>query len=374
MIRVCQLITELRPAGAEGCVLELARRLPRDRFAVEVAAFKGGPVAELLRQADVPVHVLEVRGKWDLLRASRLTNILRQGHFDLLHTHLFHADFVGRAAARKAGLRHVVHTVHVAEQRWRPWQFLWARLAARSADRIICVSEGVRQFHSGRTGLGDESYQVIYNGIDADRYARDEARRLERRRQWDIAPQDVLCAFVGRLDRQKGIDVLLEAFERAAANPPAPSPPLRLIVAGDGPLRSAVQSWLERSPAGRRARYLGHTGDVPGLLSAADIFCQPSRWEGFCLAAAEAMAAQLPVIGTDVAGLNEVIADGQTGLICPAGDSNALAAAIARLRDDSLLRTQLGAAGRRRVVEKFSLERFVTQHAELYEQIVSSRE
>jgi hypothetical protein len=99
-IRVCQFITELRPAGAERCVLELARRLPAERFRVQVAALRGGPVADWLRAAGVPVHVLNVRGKWDLWRASTLGDILKAETCDILHTHLFHADVLGRPTGR----------------------------------------------------------------------------------------------------------------------------------------------------------------------------------------------------------------------------------------------------------------------------------
>jgi glycosyltransferase involved in cell wall biosynthesis len=263
----------------------------------------------------------------------------------------------------------VLNTVHVAEQRWRPWQFAWARAAAGGLDRIVCVSQGVRDFHSRRTGIAQAKYRVIYNGVDAPAYARDESLRQERRRQWEIPPGDVLCAFVGRLDKQKGIDVLLAAFEQAlaaAAN-------LQLVIAGEGPLRRRVDRWRQSSPAGRRARILGRTEDVRGVLSAADIFCQPSRWEGFCLAAAEAMAAGLPVAATDVAGLNEVVADEQTGILCPADDTQAFAAAMVRLAGDSTLRARLGAAGRRRVMEQFSIERFIQEHAALYEEIAGTR-
>ena len=366
MIRVCQLITELRPAGAERCVLELARRLPADRFAVEVAALRGGAVADALSEAGVPVHVLDVRGKWDAPRWPALVRLLRRGRFDILHTHLFHADLAGRPAARLAGVPHVVHTVHVAERRRRPWQFLWARLTADTAGTIVCVSRGVRDFHRRRTRLPAGRYTVIHNGIDADAYARGDTLRARWRRLWEVGQDDVLCAFVGRLDRQKGLDVLLPAFERAEIAAPA----LRLVIAGEGPLRPAAQAWLRSSLAGPRIRLLGHVSDVRHVLSAADIFCQPSRWEGFGLAAAEAMAARLPVVATDVEGLNEVVAAGQTGLLCRPDDPEALAGLIGRLARDAELRARLGDAGRRRVLEKFTIERFIDRHAELYEALM----
>jgi len=366
-IRICQFITELRPAGAERCVYALATRLPAERFTVEVAALRGGPVADALRAAGVTVHVLDAAGKLDVRIWPKAARLLRRGRFDILHTHLFHADFVARTAGVRAGIAHSVHTVHVAERRFRCWQFAWTHLTAGGLDRIVCVSEGVRDFHAHRAHLPPDKYTVIHNGVDADRIARSDQRRRRFREQLGLTNSDILCAFVGRLDSKKGIDVLLEGFQRVAAADPA----LRLVLAGDGPLRRRVCDWLDRSPAAPRAKALGFIEEVGAVLSAADIFCQPSRWEGFCLAAAEAMAAGLPVVGADVAGLNEVVADGETGLLTPPGDARAFADALARLAADQTLRADLGAAGRRRVVERFTLAAFINRHAALYESILS---
>ena len=368
-IRICQMITELAPAGAEACVWELATRLPPDRFHVEVAALRGGAVADRLRQAGVAVHTLGVTGRLDVTKWPRLVRILRRRGFDILHTHLFHADLAGRPAGIAAGVRHIVHTVHVAERRFRPWQFAWARWMAASADRIVCVSTGVRDFHARRAGLPLGRYTVIHNGIDAARYARDTRRRAELRRRWGLGDDDVLCAFVGRLDRQKGVDVLLEAFAASAAA----CGRLHLLLAGDGPLAGLVTRWMARSPSAPRVRAIGFTDDVPAVLAAADVFVQPSRWEGFCLAAAEAMAAALPVVACDVPGLNEVVADGQTGILCRPDSPACLTDALTRLAEDADLRAALGAAGLRRVKQRFDVATFIDRHAALYQSLLAGR-
>lgn len=362
-IRVCQLITELRPAGAERCVYDLATRLPAEGIAVEAVALRGGAMADALRQAGVPVHVLGVRCKCDLLRLGALTRILRNGRFDILHTHLFHADLAGRLANRSARVRHVVHSVHVAERRWRPWRFAWTRWGAY--DRIVCVSAGVRDHHAARTHLPPQRYQVIHNGVDADRFRRSESARKARRAEWGVGEDDVLCAFVGRLDKQKGVDDLLSAFAAATRQRTG----LRLVLAGEGPLRHRLERRIAQEGLAGRAQMLGFTSAVPEVLSAADVFLQPSRWEGFCLAAAEAMAAGLPVVAADVPGLNEVVADGLTGILCEPGDTAAFAAAIVALADAPQRRAALGEAGRQRVEDEFRIERFIARHAELYRQV-----
>ncbi len=366
-IRICQLITELAPAGAERCVFELARRLDRERFEVEVAALRGGAVAGWLEQEGIPVTVLNVRGKWDLGKINTLADLLKDREFDILHTHLFHADFVGRLAAARARTPHLVHTVHIAEQRFRPWQFAFARWTRQRCQKIIAVSESARDHHAAKAHLSLESYQVIHNGIDIAAYSLDESARVQLRNEWNVTDDEVLVAFVGRLDHQKGLDVLLEAFKRLHQQGCSP----RLVVAGDGPQRDMLECFIATEPAGQNIIPLGYTNDVRGVLSAADILAMPSRWEGFGLAAAEAMAAGLPVVATSVPGLKDVCVDEQTALLVQPDDSDALARKIGQLTADAELRDRLGQAGRQRVEQMFDISKMVAAHEQLYRTLLA---
>lgn len=375
-LRVCHLITELGPAGAERCVYELARRLDRTRFDVQVAALRGGAVAEWLAAAGVPVTVLGVRGRWDVGKLARLVELLR-GRVDLLHTHLFHADLVGRVAGSLAAVAHLVHTVHTAEGRFRPWQFAMARLLAEQCDRIICVSPSVQRLHARQAGLPAWRYAVIPNGIDAEAFAPDAEARARLRQQWGLEAsgepgradrdQHVLLAYVGRLDHEKGIDVLLSAVSHLAARGTG----VDLVIAGDGPRRRLVENFVAHGEGGPRCRYLGHVDDVRAVLSAADLLVVPSRWEGFALAAAEGMACGLAVIGSDVPGLRDLVLDGRTGLLVERADAVALAEAIMRLSADAATRRAMGQAGRERIVREYPLSAMVAAHERLYLEVAA---
>jgi glycosyltransferase involved in cell wall biosynthesis len=339
--------------------------MDRRRFEVEVFALRDGPVSDRLRQAGVAVTVLGVRGKWDVMKLPRLTRLLRERHFDLLHTHLFHADLAGRPAAKAAGIPHLIHTVWTAEGRFRPWQFAYARLLRQSCDRVICVSRSVRDHHAARSRLPDEAYAVIPWGVDVEKFRRIDEARHRLRSRWHVPDGEPLLAFVGRLEFYKGIDTLLDALARLAGD----APPPHVVIAGDGPLRPAVEKFIASRPAGRNVRLLGMVPNVPEVLSAADVYVMPSLWEGWPLALGEAMSASLPAIGTDVPGIRDILVADRTGLLVGKQDPAALASAIARLCGDPGLRQQMGAAGRERIVDCFSIQETVASHERLYDEI-----
>jgi glycosyltransferase involved in cell wall biosynthesis len=366
-LRICQIITELRPAGAERAVYELSTRLDRGLFDAHVVALRGGEVAGWLQRAGVSVTVLGVRGKWDMGKFFQLAALLRQGGFDLVHTHLFHADLAGRPAARRAGVPHLVHTEHIAEMRFRPWQFAWARLSDRWCDKIICCSAGVRDHHARKSRLDRSRYTVIYNGIDVPAYARNQDRRAQLRRDWQIPPGQAVLAWVARLDRQKNVELFLSALAQLRRG----RQDFRVVMAGEGRQRPRVEAFLARGDNARWVRLLGYTQDVPGVLSAADLFVLPSRWEGLPLVAAEAMAAGLAVVATRVPGLAEAVDDGRTGILVESENLDQLVGAVARLLDDAPLRDALGRAGLRRVNDMFSIQANVQAHQQLYLETVN---
>ncbi|MHC4295174.1 MAG: glycosyltransferase [Planctomycetota bacterium] len=179
---------------------------------------------------------------------------------------------------------------------------------------------------------------------------------------WGVADEEILVAFVGRLATEKGIDTLLEAMKLLAQRDKGP----KLVLAGDGPKHPMIERFIAREAVGERIRLLGFMDDVRDVLSAADIFASPSRWEGFPLAVGEAMAAELPVVATRVPGLQDIIADGETGLLVEKNDAKEFADAIERLIADTDLRDRFGRAGRERMIEHFAIQPIIKSHEQLY--------
>lgn len=369
-IRLAQLITELDPGGAERVVYELATGLDPKRFLQVVVSLKpaDGQIAEELAGSGVRVLSVGMRTKLDFFALWRLERILKEEAVQMLHTHLFHADILGRLAAAKAGVRAVISTAHVVEGRFRPWRHWVERATSHLVDAEVCVSEAVRRYMLEHGCMPVEKLRVIWNGVDPARFA-GPFDRASIRRSLGIRGDEPLLLSVGRLRRQKGHDIALRAFAIISGRMPS----ARLLVAGDGPERKRLERLVRRLGLEGRACFIGQRRDVPELLAAADCVLMPSRYEGFGLAVAEAMAAGRPVVASRVDSLMELIEDGVSGLLVEPEDPQALAEGALKVLGSSSLAQSLGARGKARVVERFTLQAMLKAHEELYEMLAIAK-
>ena len=354
--RILYVITELDPGGAENALLNLVKRLDRRRFAPEVACLTGhGRVGHGIEQQGVPVHYLELRSSRLPFALPRLCALMKTGRFDMVHTFLFHANVLGRVAARLTRAAAVVSSVRVEEP--RRWHQVMNTFTWRLADRIVAVSESTARFFCEHAHASPERVLAIANGVDASRFIPSPRRRARRQH-----PARVVS--VGRLDIQKGCDILIEAarlcLRRSA----------EFVIAGDGPQRDSLERQIAELGLGHAVRLIGRTDDVPGLLGSADVFVSASRWEGMPNAVLEAMACGLPVVATSVGGCRELVLHEQTGLLVPPHDPQALAHALSQALADPDTRERYGRQARARVMERFTWERNADQHASLYEELL----
>src|SRR5262249_34717308 len=260
-----------------------------------------------------------------------LTRLFRRWKIDVVHTHDERPNIYAALAARLAGVRRVVHTRHGQRPPLTPRPMPPVRMASRLPDHLFCVSRDTARL-SMEQGVPASRVRTIRNGIDLDRFSYAGPRT------------DGPIVAVARLSPEKGIEGLL----RAAALALRECPSLRFEIAGDGPCLSELTRLALQLGVSDRVRFLGQVRDVPGLLARASIFVLPSESEGVALTLLEAMAKGLPVVATRVGGNCEVVVEGETGLLVPARDPNALASALLRLRDPGIA-LAMGQAGRRRV-------------------------
>ena len=270
----------------------------------------------------------------DVLAFVQLVRVLRRRRPDVVHTHSSKAGVIGRAAARVARVPVVVHTVH-------GWSFhghqsrverglaiLAERVGARMADAIVILAENDRaKGRAARIGSPDD-YRLIRSGIDLAPFRKAREGRDEMRAsvldEFGLDDDTRLVGSVTRLSDQKDPITLLEAASRIVAQ----RPDVVFLVVGDGPLEATVRSRRQELGLEEQVQLLGNRGDVARLVASFDVFLLTSRWEGLPRVVPEAMAAGTPVVATDVDGTSEIVRDGDTGRLIPAGDPERAAEAV----------------------------------------------
>lgn len=360
-MRVLLLSNSLGIGGAERLVVSLADQLVARGHQVMVVSLTGptlfkpsSPQVEVvaLHMAKTPAGF--VRG---YLAVRRL---IRRFQPDVLHSHMVHANLLARLVRLTITLPRLICTAHNTNEGGR-LRMLAYRLTDALADLSTNVShEAVAAFEQ-KGAVPRGRMLAVMNGIDCAEFYADPASRAQMRRTFDCADAEQVFIAVGRLTEAKDYPNLLQAFVQVSMQCPQAS----LWIVGDGPLRGELEALRDSLGLAGRVRFLGVRRDVPAVLRAADIFVLSSAWEGFCLAAAEAMATQLPVVVTDCGGIRESVGD--CGLIVAPGDSPALAVAMLQAagRSPGQVR-QVGERARQRILERFSLERMVARWLELY--------
>jgi glycosyltransferase involved in cell wall biosynthesis len=368
-IRIALCITDLDAGGAERCLTELAVRMDRSRFSPVVYCLAARPAREeasflpTLTAAGVEVHCLGASGILQFpVVLRRLKRLFAAQKPDIVQTFLFHANVLGRIAARRAGVGRVVAGIRVAEHgvRWHLWL---DRLTQGWVDRYVCVSQAVADFSASQAGLPPTKLVVIPNGIDLERYPASRPADLQ---SLGIAAGRRAIVFVGRLEPQKGLGWLLGTAPQWLTR----LPECDLLLVGEGPLRESLEAAAQAAGIADRVHLVGWRPDVAEILAAADLLVLPSRWEGMPNVVLEAMASRRPVVASDVEGVRELLgplADKQT---VRHGDTPALVEAIVGFMLDPALSAATGMENRRRAEEHFGISQMVKTHEDLWESLV----
>jgi len=358
-IPLLSVLQVVRPAagGIRQHVLSLVGTSDPARVTHSIAA----PAAFLYDlPADTPAHKLplEIAARFaplaDLRAARRLAILART--VDIVHAHGLRAGWIAALAQSVRPFPFVLTAHNMAEGG------LLARLAVtligRRAQTIIAVSQAVADSLVA-LGLPSAKLRIVPNGVDGEAFAQ-LPPRADARQALGLTEDIFTVGCIARLSPEKGVDVLAQA---AAALPDVP-----VLVAGDGPQRDVLRISL---PA--NVRLLGRIPDTRALLAAVSVLVVPSRLEGQGIVALEAMATRVPLIASCVGGLVEMLTDGETALLVPAGDPGALAHAITRLRADPALQAHLTANAAALVRERYSHRRTVAAVLDVYAEVAASR-
>ncbi len=381
-IRVLQVMASGAGGGAQVHVQDLVEGLSRSRFDVEVVSLSEGPAVRRLRAAGIKVHLIAAED--DLTAVGELVGHLRQRPPDIIHNHMHRAEVVGTRAAlalAELGVRkpYVVGTVHSSRVRNEEDRRL-VRTLTRSMDRLIAVSQAIaaKLAREGRTG---PPVDIIYNGVDLERYAYQEAC-CTLPEEYGFPEGAPIVGVVARLEPEKGHQTLLQAWPEVLEHVPQ----ARLLIIGEGSRRESLEALAEElgllgepcsadrcvgtrgARPGAKVLFTGLRDDVPAVTAALDVAVLPSYREAQGLAILEAMALRRPVVATAVGGVPEMVVHEQTGLLVPPRDVPALAAAIVRLLTDHPLADTVARNGHDLVHARFCLEHMVRAVSAIYEE------
>jgi glycosyltransferase involved in cell wall biosynthesis len=353
--------------GAEAMLLRILRHLDRERWRPVLLHYPNDAAQALAEEAgrlDVETRVVPGRvGAAGLTELPALVRAIGAERPAILHAHLVWALRCTRGllAARIARVPAVVATqqLFVAPESRPPRRK--HRVVSRLVDRYMAVSAAMaaemRPLIAGKGRLS-----VVRNAIEPDRFLADGAARAAVRASLTGAVDRPILLTLARLDFQKGLDHLIET----AALLPEPI----FAVAGDGPERERLEALARDRGVAERVRFLGRREDVAELLGACDVYVLPSLFEGLPVSVLEAMAAGRPVAATRIGGTDEAVVDGVTGRLVPPGDPPALAAALAAMLRDPEGLCSMGAAGRARVVERFSATTMGANVGRVYDEVL----
>jgi len=372
---VAHVIYGLGTGGLENGLVNILNRCPPERYRhVIICLTSAGSFANRITAPGVEVVQMHKRPGHDLRMYWRLLRLLRRLRPDILHTRNLAALEVQALGVFLPGTRrvHGEHGRDIFDLDGKNRKYTWFRKCMRlMVGHYIAVSRDLESWLVSSIGVSRKRVSQIYNGVDADSFSGGEAKTVFPD---GFLPSDKLPVIIGTVGRLaevkdqalilKAIDILLRDFPRDS---------LRCVIVGEGPMRSELESTIEKLGLNDVVWLAGESDNVAGFLNAMDIFVLPSLGEGISNTVLEAMAAGLPVVASDVGGNPELVEHDKTGLCFPVGDEIQFAGCLSTLISNPERRRNMGHVARQRTERDFDWNRTVASYLSVYDYVRRSR-
>lgn len=359
-MKILLVITGLGMGGAENLVVNLADKYVDQGHEV-VIAYAFGDAIVTPENKNIKLVCLGVSHYSDFFSAYfKLTKLVKNFQPDVIHSHMIHANLLARLVRLTTKVPQLVCTAHSINEGGR-----LRMLAYRITDNLVDISTNVSQEAADRFielgAVPANKMKAVLNGIDTNTFIFNTEKRIKYRKQFGLTDDDKLIVAVGSLNLPKDYPNLLNAISIVIAN----NLNVKVKIVGDGPLRDNLLQLVNKLNLTDVVEFIGISRDVPGIMSASDLFVLSSSFEGFGLVVAEAMACERPVVVTDCGGVKEVV--GNTGKLVAPKNSDNLAKGIIEVLNKSETELQhLGKQGRQRILDDYSLDYVVEQYMNLY--------
>ncbi len=369
------VIDGLEFGGGERVFLQLMRGLPEKRYDIHMATSPEGDFFNLLTGMGINVLPLDLKDRINFNNIKILSEIIRKKKIDIVHSQGARADFFARMAARNLRPKvKVVNTIAMPVKGYDVSVFrkyvyrFFDSFSEQYVDWFIVVSEVLRKTLIDAHKIPPDMITRIYNGIELDEYRPDDSGKSPGniREEYNIEGDVFLMGAVGRMVWQKGFKYLVQAIPEIVSE----IPDLKLLLAGNGPLRDKLEDLSEELGVRDKIIFAGFRNDIKDVLSAVDILSVPSLLEGFPMVILEAMAMAKPIVAADIDGIAEQIIDGVNGILVPPKDPSALAKAVILVLNDKELAMSMGSAAREEAEQEFSVEKMVTETEKVYSSLM----
>jgi glycosyltransferase involved in cell wall biosynthesis len=371
------LILEATAGGTRRYITQVLLHLNLDIFEpILFCAVKRDPAfladIELFRKRGIKVEIFPMKRAIapvsDLWSIFSMSKAIKRENPDIVHTHSSKSGIIGRLAAKLAGVRTILHTPHVFpfEMDVGPLKkkcyLLLERMTAKWTTLLLAVSQAEKAVALKHGMFSDKNAIVNANGIDPDLWLKNPEMRKEMREQAGILADDFVVGMVGRFMPQKGHSILIDAAEILLQK----QRKIKFIMVGDGTLKNKIRNLSFTNKINNSFHFFVQVDDIASYYSMFDCLVLPSLWEGCPYTIMEAMAMNIPVIASSVGGVTEIIEDGMSGLLVPAGKADKLAEAIEKLCENRKFCETLGQNGKKRVQDKFLLSDSIAKLEKIY--------
>ena len=374
-IKILYIITSSGIGGAEKILYYTATGLDYNKYDISVCSLKNkGEIARALEKQGIEVCCLHMGGRerflgWlsSIITLIRLFPYLIRIRPTIVHSFLFRANILARIAGYLTGVPIVISSVRVMGGEKKYFHYV-EMITSFMVDHYVTVSESVKRYIIDKSKISAEKISVVYNGVNIE--SQDNSYEQNPKMPFRIGDKDRILMTVGRLHKQKGHCYLIQAVSKVRKE----FPKVKLLVTGEGEEENNLKKLVKSLDLMNEVIFAGLSSAIERILPMAELFILPSLWEGLPNALLEAMAAGKPVVATKVGGIPEIVVHGETGMLIPPRDTDALAAAIIDLLQNRLKAKDMGEAGRIRAGKRFSIYKMIEKTENLYQELLKEKQ
>lgn len=366
-INILQFTSSSQIGGVETVLIDVLKHINKNLFNVFVCSLRhDGDLLEKIEHLAVNTKHLNLRNFLDFTVLLKLYKFLKENRIQLMQTHGLTANVVGRIVGKLAKGPKIISTIHGIDL-WRKCYHTYLdRLTGVFVDRFLSVSEEGREVFSIREKFPRKKIVTIHNGINLNRFNKASFNSLKLRYKLGFHENDIIIGEVANIRKMKGHRDVIEVIPSIVKH----CPNAKFLFVGRDDSNGEIPQLAVDKGIGEYVIFLGYCENIPELLSIFDIFILPSHSEGLPVSILEAMAMELPVIATNVGGIPEIVVDGETGILIEPNKPDELANALLDLLNNPKRRYYFGKSGRKRVEDKFNINRMISNIENLYLEVL----